>query len=94
MNAMFSDLLGLVHTCKQNSELVSIDKVLRLFIDKLGTNRMFCNYPLTKTASLWSPTADGKPKTYSATFRSVKLVRKETLQNLQKMFAKNYSKIL
>ncbi len=27
--------LGLVHTCRQNRELVSIDKVLRLFIDKL-----------------------------------------------------------
>ncbi len=26
---------GLVHTCGQNPELVSIDKVLRLFIDKL-----------------------------------------------------------
>ncbi len=26
---------GLVHTCRQNRELVSIDKVLRLFIDKL-----------------------------------------------------------
>ncbi len=27
--------LGLVHTCRQNHELVSTDKVLRLFIDKL-----------------------------------------------------------
>ncbi len=27
--------LGLVHICRQNRELVSIDKVLRLFIDKL-----------------------------------------------------------
>ncbi len=27
--------LGLVHTCRQNRELVSTDKVLRLFIDKL-----------------------------------------------------------
>ncbi len=26
---------GLVHTCEPNRELVSIDKVLRLFIDKL-----------------------------------------------------------
>ncbi len=32
---MFFSSLGLVHTCRLNCQLVSIDKVLRLFIDKL-----------------------------------------------------------
>ncbi len=39
------EILGLIRTCRQNHELVSIDKVLQLFIDKLGTNRLFGNYP-------------------------------------------------
>ncbi len=67
---------------------MSIDEVLRLFVDKLGTNRLFRNYPLTKIASLWSSTTDGKLETFNATFRSVKLVWEETLKNLQKMFVK------
>ncbi len=56
------------------TQLVSIDKGLQMFIDKLGTNRLFCNYPQIKIASLRSPSVDGKLETYSATFRSVKLV--------------------
>ncbi len=32
---LIENVLGLVRTCRQNRELVSIDKVLRLFIDKL-----------------------------------------------------------
>ncbi len=32
---MYCLVIGLVHTCTQNCELVSIDKVLRLFIDKM-----------------------------------------------------------
>ncbi len=63
-----------LHTCRQNRELVSIDEVLRLFIDKLGTNRLFSNYPQTKIASLWSPTRDGKLETCSAIFCSVNLI--------------------
>ncbi len=35
---------GLVHTCRQNGELVSKHKALWLFINKLGTNRSFCHY--------------------------------------------------
>ncbi len=66
-------LKGLVHTCRPNRKLASIDKVLRLFVDKLGTNRLFGTYPLTEVASLWSPIADGKLEICSATFHSVKL---------------------
>ncbi len=64
---------------RQNCEFVSKDKVLRLFIDKLGTNLMFCNYPLTKITSLWSLTMSEKLETCSAIFRSVKLVWEESL---------------
>ncbi len=85
---VFQLLLDLIHTRRQNCELVSLYKVLRLFIDKLRTNRSFCNYPLTEIAGLWSPTADGKLQTFSANFCSVKLVWEETLKNLWKMFVR------
>ncbi len=35
-------------------KLMSLGKVLRLFIDKLGTNRLFCNYPQKNRKSMVS----------------------------------------
>ncbi len=36
--------LGVVHTSRQIAQLVSVDEVSRLFTDKLGTDRWFCNF--------------------------------------------------
>ncbi len=52
-DSSFFDLGG--HAGRQNRELASIEKVLRLFIDKLGTNHLFSKYLYTKITSLWSP---------------------------------------
>ncbi len=64
-----------------------VDEVLRLFIDKLGTNRLFYNFLWTKIASLWSPTGDGKLETCSATFSyceaSLRRNFKELIENVR-----------
>ncbi len=76
-------MTGLVHTCGQNRERVSIDRVPRLFIDKLRTNRLFCNY--LQIGSLWSPTKDGNLDMFCNFSKCEASLRKN---NLWKTFAK------